>query len=71
MFNKFNETSNAHTYAPAFDVDMSRQMEYEQRPFEVHCDLCPATDKGSERDLRAKGWHLGRGFEFCPSTKHD
>jgi hypothetical protein len=41
--------------------------EYENRPYPVMCDICETQDFASEKTLRAKGWELGKGYEFCPS----
>lgn len=46
---------------------LDHQLQHEQRPWPVMCDLCSAEDLAPEKALRAKGWELGRGYEFCPN----
>jgi hypothetical protein len=40
--------------------------EIECKPHSVMCDICDAEDRGTEKELRRRGWELGPGFEICP-----
>lgn len=60
-------TDTAANYS--MDAAVYQQMEYEQRPYKVLCDICCDEGYGSERHLKRQGWFLGNGAEICPS--HD
>jgi hypothetical protein len=50
-----------------FEMHMAH--EYEQKPYTVRCDIpdCDVSGIGSEKQLRAAGWYLGRHEEICPN----
>lgn len=56
-------TDTAANYS--MDAAVIQQMEYEQRPREVRCEICDEHDQGSQRILELEGWELSPNGEFC------
>ncbi len=42
-----------------------QQMEFELKPHYVFCECCSEQDRGSQKDLEARGWTLSQQGEFC------
>ena len=58
-------TDTATNYS--MDAAVYQQMEYEQRPFRVMCDICGDEAYSTQRSLERQGWFLGNGMEICPN----
>lgn len=68
QFYEHFETEDAreeyHEYLDAQD-DYDREDAYRHRPYDVRCMKCDTTAYGSEANLEAIGWKLGK-HTFCP-----